>query len=129
MDPKQDLPNECMQLNPYTEGISKEEEWIPAPARFDLDEHRTGVRLCITTACGTESDERDDAADRDKQQVRPPEASKDAPPFAPQSRPGEVPCPRSPQFLLQPRLPFLPLPRQPPPLPLQFCLQLRLQFL
>ncbi|KAG0442947.1 hypothetical protein HPB47_015454 [Ixodes persulcatus] len=50
MDPKQDLPNECMQLNPYTEGISKEEEWIPAPARFDLDEHRTGVRLCITTA-------------------------------------------------------------------------------
>ncbi|KAG0442987.1 hypothetical protein HPB47_015412 [Ixodes persulcatus] len=50
MDPKQDLPNECMQLNPYTEGIFKEEEWIPAPARFDLDEHRTGVRLCITTA-------------------------------------------------------------------------------
>ncbi|KAG0435549.1 hypothetical protein HPB47_018420 [Ixodes persulcatus] len=49
MDPKQDLPNECMQLNPYTEGIAKEEEWIPAPARFDLDEHRTGVRLCITT--------------------------------------------------------------------------------
>ncbi|KAG0415782.1 hypothetical protein HPB47_007042 [Ixodes persulcatus] len=43
--------------------------------------------------------------------------------------PGEVPCPRSPQFLLQPRLQFLPLPRQPQPLPLQSCLQLRLQFL
>ncbi|KAG0418287.1 hypothetical protein HPB47_004978 [Ixodes persulcatus] len=43
--------------------------------------------------------------------------------------PGEVPCPPSPQFLLQPRLQFLPLPRQPQPLPLQSCLQLRLQFL
>ncbi|KAG0445106.1 hypothetical protein HPB47_022654 [Ixodes persulcatus] len=42
--------------------------------------------------------------------------------------PGEVPCPRSPQFLLQPRLQFLPLPRQPQPLPLQPCLQPRLEF-